>query len=647
MQAPWPLRRTTIRTFVDLSISTITAGGLSLVLIWLGGTMLQSSQTMRAAAEHALRATELRGQIAFLDQDLTLAARLGAATGDLRWTERFEAAVPTLDATIGEAVSVADPSTRASLVGTIVEANRDLRLMERRALALAGEGRCDGAQALLDGAEFSYLQDVYDAGMEVFGHDLRVGADAHATETNRQLWVRAAAFGFCVMLLVITLMAAATRARLRTAATKDALTQLLNRRQFCTELGAKLDRLPPGGRHALLIIGIDRFKATNDAFGHTAADAMLQGVADRLRRLVPACTPLARVGGDEFAVVVENTGSGALGCEHGLRDLVTTLGTAHALKDGRRIAVTLSAGAAWLTTAATDVDEAMRHAEIALRQAKSDGGDRVRIFDDAMEAGARARVRLEADLRRAIEADEIVPFFQPLVELGSGRVIGAEALARWHHAAHGWVSPAEFIPLTESLGLIDALTERLLRRACLSALAWPEPLTVAFNVSPLQLRDEALPALIRRILADTGFPAHRLELEVTEGAFVSDLDLARRLLEDLRCDGIKLALDDFGTGYSSLKHLRCLPFDTLKIDASFVRGMVDDDESRKIVAAVVGLGHSLGLSTVAEGVETARVAELLRELGCDIGQGWLFGRPVPTADFPFATPAPLRRSLVA
>ena len=202
-------------------------------------------------------------------------------------------------------------------------------------------------------------------------------------------------------------------------------------------------------------------------------------------------------------------------------------------------------------------------------------------------------------------------------------------LARWPHPARGMISPGEFIPLAEDSGLIASMTVSLLRQGCRAAAGWPEHVTLACNLSPLQLRDPGLPATVAGVLAETGFPAARLELEVTENALVGDLVLARKLLEEIRSLGVKLALDDFGTGYSSLRHLQMLPFDKLKIDQSFVGAMVDDRESAKIVSAVARLGHSLGLTIVAEGVETEEVAGLLRDLGCDIGQGWLFGRPVP------------------
>ncbi len=250
-----------------------------------------------------------------------------------------------------------------------------------------------------------------------------------------------------------------------------------------------------------------------------------------------------------------------------------------------------------------------------------------RFFEPSMDARIQARALLEGELRQAIANNLIIPHFQPLVEMGAERLIGFEMLARWPHPTRGMVSPAEFISIAEDIGLIGLLTDHLLRSACCIAMTWPSETFVACNVSPLQLRDRGFPAMVRAALGASGLQPHRLELEITESALVGDLELARELLDELKALGVRLALDDFGTGYSSLRHLNMLPFDKLKIDAGFVGAMASNVESRKIVAAVIGLGQSLGLITVAEGVEEPETAALLRDLGCDIGQGWLFGRP--------------------
>jgi PAS domain S-box-containing protein len=249
---------------------------------------------------------------------------------------------------------------------------------------------------------------------------------------------------------------------------------------------------------------------------------------------------------------------------------------------------------------------------------------------------------LAADLPHAIAAGEIVPYFQPLVELRTGRLAGFEVLARWHHSSRGLIHPTDFIPIAEQTGVIGSLTECLLHRAASAASSWPDHLTLSVNISPLQLQDRALAERLRTATDGTGLSFDRLVFEITEAALIGNPDLARIITGEMRALGARLALDDFGTGYANLRQLQALPFDRLKVDASFVRSMRSQRESRKIVAAVVGLGHTLGLSTVAEGVEGQAEADMLISLGCDIGQGWLFGRPAPaheiTAQLAAATP---------
>jgi EAL domain-containing protein (putative c-di-GMP-specific phosphodiesterase class I) len=235
-------------------------------------------------------------------------------------------------------------------------------------------------------------------------------------------------------------------------------------------------------------------------------------------------------------------------------------------------------------------------------------------------------------LCEALERDEVVPYFQPLIGLRDGQLTGFEILARWQHRSRGMVHPATFIPLAEKAGLIERLTDNLLRAACAAAASWPGHLTLFVNVSPLQIRNRSFPGRVRSAIARTGFPLQRLVLEITETALIEDIDLAAAVMEEFRALGVRLAIDDFGIGYSCLRQLQLLPFDILKVDASFVHSMVDQRKSRKIVAAIVELGRGLGLTTIAEGVETSQQVDMLRYLGCDTGQGWLFGRPTPAAE---------------
>ncbi len=609
----------------------------AVVLIgWLGWAEMSTVAEQRRAEGQVMLATELRGTIAHLDDMLTLLAQTSAQTGDRRWADRYEEISPKLDAAVAQAVSLASPSARDALESTAGEAHRDLVMVERRAIALAGAGERGAAQSLLGSTEFDYLRSVYASGLDVFGDELRALTAARAEGLNGRTWMQAAGLGLSALLLAAAALAARGRERLRRAldqvervARTDALTDLPNRRRLREVLG---ERLAAGGGTALLIVGLDRFKDANGAHGHAIGDCLLRLAAARLQSALRPTDVAARLGGDEFALVIsageEGRGDMPNVVAHVERRLTAALEPPFEPTPGVAVQLGASVGVT-LCRAGQDADTAIQHAAIALDRAKREARGGLRFFEPGMDARLRERATLEAELRQAIADDAIVPHFQPLVDLASGRLVGAEMLARWHHPKRGMVSPAEFIPLAEDTGLIAPMTEKLMRRACRAAAGWPEAVVLACNISPLQLRDPELPAVVRAILDQTGLPPHRLELEVTESALVGDLTLARRLLDQLRALGISLALDDFGTGYSSLRHLQTLPFDKLKVDASFVGAMARDGESAKIVTAIVTLGHNLGLVTVGEGIETEAAAARLREIGCDVGQGWFYGRPGP------------------
>ena len=624
---------------VSIPLAVLATFTILIVVSWTGA---QTRDEMRMASQRAVRVAELRGTITYLDEWLTMSAQVAAATGDRRWSDRFEEAVPKLDAAIAEASELAPPEIRALLVATTDEASTDLLTMERRALTLAAGGDLASARALLASPEFSYLKDVYATGQEVFGQELTKAAGSQADDLTNRVWLGAAVLGVAgaVVMLIIALggrlRVRGALARAATMARTDFLTELPNRRQFYIDLRATLARVEENvAPFSLLVLDLDRFKAANDGYGHPAGDRLLQLVATRLQAAVRSGDIVARLGGDEFGIIVphdtEAEACDAVGALNVADRVVEAMMEPFSLDNGTMVQIGASVGVTHAAQGDDNIDLLMQQADLALRRAKTDGRGCVRAFDRGLDEEVRARVLLENDLRRAIADDAIIPHFQPLVDLKTGRLIAVEMLARWPHPTRGLIPPVDFIPLAEELGLIGAMSDRLLRRACIAAVNWPDHVTVACNVSPFQLRDVGLPAMIDDILRDTGFPAHRLEIEVTESALVGDLPLAKALLGQLKGLGVHLALDDFGTGYSSLKHLHSLPFDKLKIDASFVAVMSTDHESAKIVAAVVGLGHSLGLSTVAEGVETEEVASLLRELGCDVGQGWLYGRPVPAS----------------
>ena len=613
--------------------------GSAIIILWLGWTGVRARDALNVASQRAVRAAELRGSITYLGELLTMSARMATATGDRFWVERYDEAAPKLDAAVGEAAELATPEVKAALVGTTEEAHRDLTTMERRSLALAADGDLPAARQLLDSPEFSYLQDVYAGGLDIFARDLTTLAGTQATEaTDRAGW-EVVGLGLCAVMVVAAVLTMRGRQRLKGAlahtaavARIDTLTELPNRRGFYEALEAAGEARPGGASCALLLIDLDRFKAANDVHGHLAGDRVLQIVAGRLRGVMRPGDDLARLGGDEFGLLMWSDGSAGEACDEPqwmAERIIDALNEVFAWSDGITIQIGASVGIAVAEPGGGGVGDLMHRADLALHRAKGDGRGCCRVYVAGMDEEARARALLESELRQAVAEAAIVPHFQPLVDIDTGRPIGVEMLARWPHPTWGMVSPAEFIPVAENLGLIGAMTDNLIRQGCRAAATWPDDITLACNISPLQLRDPDLPGMVRRALEDTGLPAHRLELEITENALVGDLDMARSLLRQLKSLGVRLALDDFGTGYSSLRHLKSLPFDKLKIDAGFVRVMAEDEESRKIVSAVIGLGRSLGLTTVAEGIETEEILALLRGLGCDVGQGWLFGRPAP------------------
>ncbi len=617
------------------------AGTAAVLLSGLGVLGSEIRQEGRLGARRAVRVAELRGTIARLDGEMVMTARMAALSGDRRSVATFDDDAPKLDAAIAEASDIADPEIRQVLDETTGEAHRDLMTMERRALALVADGDLAAARARLDTPEYAYLQEVYADGLDVFGQDLKTFADVRAAQLDARIWVEAGGLALLAVLLVAVGLGLRGQLRLRAALARttalagtDMLTGLPNRRRFCEELEAALaDGRRSGLDHALLLIDLDRFKAVNDAQGHPAGDELLRLVGDRLCEVLRDHRLVARLGGDEFAFLLRCDPAGP---DRPQTDpaavagrVVDALAKPFALSGGVVVEVGASVGIGLTRVDDEGIADLMHRADVGLYRAKADGRGCFRFFEQGTDVRVRALAKLEGELRQAVADDAVVPHFQPLIDLDTGHLVGVEMLARWPHATRGMVSPAEFIPLAEDSGLIGPMTVSLMRQACRAAADWPSHVTLACNLSPMQLRDPGLPATVANVLAETGFPAARFELEVTESALVGDLALARRLLDEIRALGVRLALDDFGTGYSSLRHLQVLPFDKLKIDQSFIGAMATDKESAKIVSAVVGLGHSLGLSTVAEGVETEEVAGLVRGLGCDIGQGWLFGRPVP------------------
>ena len=421
---------------------------------------------------------------------------------------------------------------------------------------------------------------------------------------------------------------------LKYQARHDALTSLPNRVFFQYRLQ---DSLTYSRRHdemlAILFLDLDNFKHINDSMGHTTGDSLLQEISQRLLSCIADAGVVSRLGGDEFGVLLENVGNE--------ENAVKTAGRIHEAMaqpfhfKTHDFFLTVSIGITFFPNDGNDAETLLKNGDMAMFRAKESGGNSYQIFTSAMDKEVARRLSLEANLRRAIEQEELRVYYQPKVDLESGRIVSMEALVRWQ-SEDGIVSPAEFIPLAEKTGLIIPLGKWVLHTAAAQTRKWRDEgydLRVAVNLSPRQFQEENLLEMIREILEDTGLPPQGLELEITEGVVMANEENAIDLMSKMAGMGLFLAMDDFGTGYSSLYYLKQFPINTLKIDKSFVDNIPTDDENVAITSAIISMAKSLGLEVVAEGVETEEQLLFLKEQGCDEMQGYYFSPPVPTVDF--------------
>ncbi len=421
----------------------------------------------------------------------------------------------------------------------------------------------------------------------------------------------------------------------------DSLTGLHNRAFFMQILATTLNRSHKRGvfRFAVLFLDLDRFKTVNDSLGHLRGDELLVGVSQKLAACLRPGDTAARLGGDEFTVLLDNL-------EHADVAVRVAERIQHELSQpfsvaGQDIFPSSSIGVVIGTASYAEGEDLLRDADIAMYRAKAQGRARYAIFDEAMHAESLAALRLETDLRRALEKQEFLVFYQPIISLKDGQISGFEALVRWNHPERGMISPTEFIPLSEETGLIIALDHFVLREACAQMRAWQElfpnrALSISVNLSSKQFTQTDLVSLIKLTLLDTNLPPQTLKLEITEGVLMNNPESAAATLHQLRALGIRLSIDDFGTGYSSLSYLHRFPLNTLKVDQSFVKRMEPSGEARgegsEIVQTIVHLARNLNMDVIAEGIETRDQMEQLRDILCEYGQGYYFSRPVPALD---------------
>ncbi len=404
-------------------------------------------------------------------------------------------------------------------------------------------------------------------------------------------------------------------------ANTDPGTGLANRRELMRSLGEALES---GRNGVFLVLDLDHFKRLNDLYGHLAGDKVLLRLAEILQKSAPANACCARTGGDEFAVLLPGLDDRA--AEAVAEKIRSTLATPMFV-EGAQITVTASLGLAHLSSSKDD-EGVLRSSDVALYAAKRAGRNNAAWFDAELERELTERLKLEEDIRLGIKSGEFIPFFQPLVDLKTRQIIGFEALARWRSPSRGLQEAEAFIEAAERTGLIAPLTMSVFERALNEAREWPPHLRLAVNVSPIQFRDPTLAEQILRLLSLSGFPANRLEVEITEGSLLEDRDQVLTIIRSLKNVGVSISLDDFGTGYASLAQVNRLPLDRIKIDKSFITTIVKSEQTAAIVSTIAGLGHNLDVPITAEGVESEQIRNALADFGCSEAQGWLFGRAI-------------------
>jgi diguanylate cyclase (GGDEF)-like protein/PAS domain S-box-containing protein len=428
-----------------------------------------------------------------------------------------------------------------------------------------------------------------------------------------------------------------SEARLEFLAHHDSLTGLPNRLLMLSRLKHSLEvGRREQSRLALLMLDLDRFKDVNDSYGHVAGDEILRQVAQRLTSRLRGIDTVARLGGDEFALLLANLAH-PVDAERVAREIIIALSEPCRLSNGAEVRIGTSVGVSLYPDHGQSPEALLQHADAALYRAKADGRSCIRYFSDELTAAARTRIELDARLRRAIVQQELRVFYQPQLDIGSNRIIGAEALIRWKHPERGLIPPAEFVPAAEETGLISEIGAWVLREACRQGSAWLAdglpPLTLAVNLSPHQFLHGDIGTLVAEVLAQTGFPPERLELELTESVLMSREDIAVEVLQSLRSLGVRLAIDDFGTGYSSLAYLKRFPLDVLKIYKGFIKDIPHDADDAEITLAIIAMAHALGFKVLAEGVETPEQLAFLRKHGCDLYQGFIASDALPARAF--------------
>jgi len=420
--------------------------------------------------------------------------------------------------------------------------------------------------------------------------------------------------------------------RARYLADTDPLTGFLNRRALLASGQRLIAEATADKRNvALFLLDLDHFKRVNDIHGHAAGDRVLQVAAERITAVLPPSATKARLGGDEFVAMLSFEPAARVNIDALAAALVTALDDV-VTHDSQQIHVGASLGISLATDASMMMETMVRQADIAMYHCKDEGRNRHVWFEQGMEMAVQVRNQIETGIRDGMPRGEFIPYFEPQVDIATGRLVGFEMLMRWESPEYGLIPPERFIPVAEESGLIGELSLQVVKQAMDIARTWDPSIILAINISPQQLKDPWFSQKLTKLLVETGFPASQLEVEITESSLFENLPLVRSIVTSLKNQGVSLSLDDFGTGYSSLSHLRALPFDKIKIDRSFIAAMRGSDDAQAIIVAIVRLGESLAMPITAEGVEDEATAIELTRLGCSKGQGWYYGRAASAGD---------------
>lgn len=610
----------------------------SLLIAFVGQRLLYD-QAFRAASELAGSATSVAADIILADERLTMSANMAAQTGERRWINRYNSYIPDIDNALKIATSLASPQDAERLERETKLANDALVEMERRSFMAVESGDLAGARMILDSQAYLQEKNTLKDGSGRFLASV-INATRDRMENVRILGNAALLTLMGLSVFAVGLLWVLTNRRINASeasnlvaedklnfmARHDELTSLPNRRTFTELLAIFLEkrRRASDGLVAVAMVDVDHFKDINDTLGHKCGDELIKLMPERFRSELPKGAALARFGGDEFAIALAVESEKE--AKESFKKLVQSFSSPVDI-NGHLLPITISVGVAFSPTNATEPDELLRLADIALYEAKTQGRNRINIFVPILDERKRERMRIEIDLRTALENDEFELLYQPLFSPDGKTVTALEALIRWHHSERGVISPARFIPIAEQSGLIVSIGNWVIKRAFDDSSRWPQ-LRVAINISPAQLLEPRFFRSLQDLILTSKVDPRQFNLEITEGVLLKNSRRVHRLLNELHELGFGICLDDFGTGYSSLSYLRNYPFTNLKIDRSFIKNIDTSAQAAQIVHSIISLGRALGLTVTAEGVETVGQLHLLAAAGCHQIQGFMFARPL-------------------